>query len=206
MHPNPAFRTADAARNLAFARDRGFGTLCLNGSAGPLISHIPFVLSDSGHEARLHLLRSNPIVRATTAATPAAIAVTGPDAYVSPDWYGDPGQVPTWNYIAVHLRGALEPRPQEELRADLDLLSAHFEHRLLPKPPWTTAKMEAGALDRMMRTIRPFRFHVESVEGTWKMNQNKTPAQRLGAAEGVETGGIGSETAHLAALMRAVKA
>ncbi len=43
MHPNPAFRQEDTARNLAFARERGFGTLCVNGSHGPQLSHLPFV-------------------------------------------------------------------------------------------------------------------------------------------------------------------
>jgi transcriptional regulator len=31
MHPNPAFRSDPTEVNLAFARKRGFGTLCLNG-------------------------------------------------------------------------------------------------------------------------------------------------------------------------------
>ena len=39
MHPNPAFRTAETNRNLAFARDRGFGVLAVNADDGPLLSH-----------------------------------------------------------------------------------------------------------------------------------------------------------------------
>jgi predicted FMN-binding regulatory protein PaiB len=37
-------------------------------------------------------------------------------------------------------------------------------------------------MDRMMRQILPFRFTVAEVHGTWKLNQNKTEAARLGAA------------------------
>ena len=33
------------------------------------------------------------------------MAVNGADAYVSPDWYVSPDQVPTWLYQAVHLTG-----------------------------------------------------------------------------------------------------
>lgn len=205
MHPNPAFRQTPEARNIAFARSRGFGTLCLNGDPAPLISHIPFVLAETGTEARLHLVRSNPIARAVEAPTPAVIAVSGPDSYISPDWYGDPAQVPTWNYVAVHLRGEIEPLPQEALRADLDLLSAHFESRLAPKKEWTAEKMPPEALDRMMRMIRPFRFSVTQIDGTWKLNQNKTVPQRLGAAQAVADGGVGHELAALAKLMRDVE-
>jgi hypothetical protein len=143
MHPNPAFRTEAAAQNLAFARARGFGTLCLNGPEAPMLSHVPFVLNDDGTEAELHLVRSNPIARAVTEATPATLAVIGPDAYVSPDWYDTPDQVPTWNYVAVHLRGHLSLADPDTLRAHLDTVSAAFEGRL-PKTPWTTDKMSEG--------------------------------------------------------------
>jgi transcriptional regulator len=60
MHPNPAFRGDPAETNLAFARTRGFGTLCLNGPEGPMLSHVPFVLNADGTEAEMHLVRSNP--------------------------------------------------------------------------------------------------------------------------------------------------
>lgn len=201
MHPNPAFRGDPAATNLAFARRRGFGTLCLNGPAGPMLSHVPFVLNVDGTEAEMHLVRSNPIARDVTGPTPAVLSVTGPDGYVSPDWYATPDQVPTWNYVAVHLRGSLAPADPDSLRAHLDAVSAHFEDRL-PKTPWTTDKMTPEVMDRMMRQILPFRFSVADVQGTWKLNQNKTDVARLGAADAIAASPVGQELAELADLMR----
>ena len=179
MHTNPAFRQAPEAQNLAFAAARGFGTLALNGAEGPLLSHIPFLLRDGA--ALIHLTRSNPIARAA----PAVLAITGPDSYISPDWYGVEDQVPTWNYVAVHLRGRFEPLPPESLAPMLDDLSAHFEALLAPKPAWTSAKMSPGAMERLMRMILPFRLVIETVDGTWKLGQNKTPDQRAGAVAGL---------------------
>lgn len=201
MHPNPAYRAEDRSRHLAFARARAFGTLAVNAEPAPLLSHIPFLLDDAGDTALLHLVRSNPIAR--LGETAAVIAVAGPDGYVSPDWYGQADQVPTWNYVAVHLRGHLVPLPHGEMRDVLDRQSAHFENRLAPKPPWTTAKMTPGVMDRMMRQILPFRFHIESIDGTWKLSQNKDDDVRLAAADHIETGS-GTELADLATLMRAV--
>ena len=180
MHPNPAFRQEPDSRSLAFARDRAFGTL-IAGGAEPLLSHVPFLLSEDGATAEMHLVRSNPIARAGGGA--AILAVTGPDAYVSPDWYGVADQVPTWNYVAVHLHGRLEPLPEDGLRAHLDRLSAAQEGRLLPKPPWTSAKMTPDVLARMMRQIVPFRLIVEEVRATWKLSQNKPRDVRLRAAD-----------------------
>jgi transcriptional regulator len=201
MHPNPAFRQEPRFLNVALARKRGFGTLCVNGDPVPMLSHVPFYLTDDGMEAELHLVRSNPIARAVSAPMPAVIAVMGPDGYISPDWYGDPEQVPTWNYVAVHLRGVLHPGDPAEMRAHLDRISAQFEERLTPKRPWTTGKMPIEALERMMRQVLPFRFEVEEIDGTWKLNQNKTDAAREAAAETVRYSPIGHEVETLAALM-----
>ena len=191
MHPNPAFRQDPREKNLAFARARGFGILSINGPEGPIAAHIPFLLNDDASFAEMHLARSNPIARAALPA-PALIAVSGPDTYISPDWYGPhsevPDQVPTWNYVAVHLRGVLEPLPDDALRPHVDALSAEHEGRIAGKRPWTSAKMSEGAMPRMLRMILPFRFRVTSVEGTWKLNQNKTPEIRARAAQALSRG------------------
>ena len=179
MHPNPIFRGRPDDQNLGFALEAGFGTLVANGDPFPLIAHVPFVAIEGGVE--FHLVRSNPMARAAPCA--ATLSVTGPDGYISPDWYGMDDQVPTWNYLAVHLRGRIEPAP--DLRAHLDRLSAQFETRLLPKTPWTAAKMDPDALARMMRMIQPFRLIVEEIDGTWKFSQNKPEAARLAAADHV---------------------
>ena len=197
MHPNPAFRQEPDSRSLAFARDRAFGTL-IAGGAEPLLSHVPFLLSEDGATAEMHLVRSNPIARAGGGA--AILAVAGPDAYVSPDWYGVADQVPTWNYVSVHLEGRAERMPAADLREHLDRLSAAFETRL-DKPPWTPAKMSAGVMERMMRSILPVRIHVEEVRSTFKLNQNKPDEVRHRAAGSVGRS-VGSDLAALAAMMR----
>ena len=201
MHPNPVFHDRTDEENLGFARARGFGILSVNGGQGPLAAHVPFVLDPQGKEVLLHLVRSNPIMGLLDQTVPALLVVSGPDGYVSPDWYGAPDQVPTWNYVAVHLRGALEALPRERLDAVLDTLSEDFETRLAPKAPWRAAKMDSGARERMMRAIAPVRLAVEEVAGTWKLSQNKPEPARAGAAEAIGDG-VGQELAALSALMR----
>lgn len=205
MHPNPAFRATPTSETLAFAANRGFGTLMVSGVDGPLASHIPFDLAADGASAELHLVRSNPIVRALAdAQQPALLAVVGADSYISPDWYDLPDQVPTWNYVAAHLRGTLALLPDDSLRGHLDRLSERFERRLLPKRPWRTDKLPAEVLKRFMRMIVPCRLTITDVQGTWKLGQNKPAGARLGTADHMAKAGIGLETAALANLMRAV--
>ena len=206
MHPSPLFRQASQEANLAFARERGFGVLAVNtGDAGaPMLSHIPFLLAEGGSAVHAHLARPNPILQyLVEGERPAVLAVGGPDGYISPDWYeADPGLVPTWNYVAVHLRGVLRLRPEEVLREHLDELAGQFEERLLPKRPWRTAKVPERQLEALMRAILPVELEVETVDGTWKLNQNRPDEARLNAARHVEGSGFGTETALLAGLMR----
>ncbi|MGV6849375.1 MAG: FMN-binding negative transcriptional regulator [Marinibacterium sp.] len=201
MHPNPVFHDASNRQNLDWARDRAFGVLAICGNDAPMLSHVPFLLNGDGNVADLHLVRSNPIARAlANGPARARLAVSGPDGYVSPDWYGIDAQVPTWNYVAVHLTGSLELAPPEGLRDLLVRQSAFFERRLT-KSPWTLDKMPPEALDRMMRMITPVRLVVEDVDGTWKLGQNKDTAARLAAADQIE-GGMGAGLTELAGLMR----
>ncbi len=130
------------------------------------------------------------------------LIVSGPDAYISPDWYGVPDQVPTWNYVAVHLRGTLHALPDDALRPHLDAVTAHFEAHLLPKKPWVADKMTEGVMERMMRGIRPFRLEISAVDSTVKLNQNKDARRERAPQRGwAARPDAGSQ--QIAALMRA---
>ena len=203
MHPNPIFRHAGDKQNIAFARQQAFGVLSVNADPMPLISHIPFQLNADGTRAEAHLVRSNPIARLLRdGPVGAVIAVQGPHGYISPDWYGIPDQVPTWNYVAVHLRGSLRVLPDADLLGVLERLSDTMETRLAPKPVWRIDKMDRQVRYKMMRMIVPVEMDVSRIDGTWKLSQNKQAAARLGAADGLDTAGAGMEATELARLMR----
>lgn len=202
MHPNPSFRQIGAARACAFAAARGFGVMTAAGPAGPFAAHLPFVLE--GAQVTAHLVRSNPLARALRdGPLPALLIVSGPDGYVSPDWYGEADKVPTWNYVAVHLRGTLRLSDPATLLPHLERLSAEMEASLSPKRPWTHEKMSPGAMEGLMRQILPVELAVERVESTWKLNQNRSDAARHAAAAALSAAAApGQEHAALAALMR----
>lgn len=200
MHPNPSFRDIPKQTNLDLVRARGFGMLSINGTEVPLCAHIPFWLSDDGTRIEAHLARSNPILRELKdREKPALLAVNGPDAYISPDWYGVKDQVPTWNYVAVNLIGRLRSLPPKNLLPHLKRLSDNFETRLSPKPVWLTDKVDPQVLSRMMRMIVPIEMNVTSVDATWKLAQNKGEAARLAAANGLRASDPSHQT--LAELM-----
>ncbi|SDS28682.1 FMN-binding negative transcriptional regulator [Bradyrhizobium canariense] len=176
MYTPPPFKP-DRAASLAFAEARGFGTVCAWDGNKPIASLLPFYLTfanDGTPLAAFHLARHNPLVNLADATSSWLLAISGADAYVSPDWYVSPDQVPTWLYQAVHLTGTVRKLSDDELALQIDTLSAKFENWLLPKPPWTSAKMTAGRLDAMKKAIVGLVMTVEEVEGSFKLNQHKS--------------------------------
>ncbi|MGI9372188.1 MAG: FMN-binding negative transcriptional regulator [Hyphomicrobiales bacterium] len=205
MHPNPTFRNTARDDNIAFARERSFGTLAVNADDGPLLSHIPFQVCEEGTRLEVHLVRSNPTVRALKSPKDAVVAVMGPDGYISPDWYGVEDQVPTWNYVAVHLRGRVYLLADDELRGILDRLSLAMETRLLPKKPWNIEKMSDGVFEKLARMIVPITMEVDDIQSTWKLSQNKADSARIGAAQGLRDAQLGSEVERLCALIEDIQ-
>ena len=184
MHPNPSFINTSDGHSWELVSQTSFGTLVQSTSGLPVISHVPFLLSACRSYIELHLVRSNPMARVEVGkAVPTTLIVNGPDGYISPDWYGIDDQVPTWNYVAVHLTGQLVRLEDDALEPLLARLSDHFESQIHPKPIWTMEKMTDDVKMKMMRQILPFKFEILELHSTWKLGQNKPEQARLGAAE-----------------------
>jgi transcriptional regulator len=181
MYTPPVFKTTDATA-WAFVAERGFGTLIVSANGRPAASHLPFVVTPAAADAparlEMHVARANPLHGLAGDGSPALLVVTGPDAYISPDWYDSADQVPTWNYVSVHLNGTLRALPADEAPAHVDRLSAAFEARLEPKRPWTSSKMTPARRAAMLTAIVPLEFTVTSLEAQWKLAQHKTVADR----------------------------
>jgi len=175
----------DRAASLAFAQTRGFGLVCAWDGKKPIASPLPFYLTfadDGTPRAAFHVARHNPLAKLAGGTASWLLAVTGADAYVSPDWYVSPDQVPTWLYEVVHLTGTVRTLSDEELAEQIETLSAKFEDRLLPKKPWKSSKMTAGRLDALKKAIVGMVMTVEEVEGSFKLNQHKSDADHAAIA------------------------
>ncbi len=197
MTPGAPYRWSDEAAIRAFVAQTGFGLLCVAGTDRMHVVHLPLVWLDD-RRIGVHIHRANPIVR-HLAGQDALIVVTGPHAYVSPDWYGMADKVPTWNYLSAELRGPMARLDDAATIAQIDALSNDQEERLAPKPVWKRDKMAAGQFDRLLAGLIGFSMQVEGMQGTAKLGQDKPEAARIGVADALDAGG----NAELAALMRA---
>jgi transcriptional regulator len=192
MHPNRAFAWQDRDSMLAFIADIAMCTICAD---GPLLVHAPVIVA-APDRLRFHVSSANPA--GMLAGKRAIVSCLGPNAYISPDWYGVSDQVPTWNYLGVEAEGSLRLLGgEDELAALLDALGAEHEARLAPKPPWTRAKLSPGRFEAMLKAIIGYELVIEELRGTRKLGQNK-PGRIEAAAEG-----LAPFSPEVAALMRA---
>jgi transcriptional regulator len=185
MYVNQTFKS-DADNAWAFVKARGFGTLVAIDNGMPVASPLPFEVIEATDGAyptlRMHVAKPNPLHRIIAASPNVLLTVAGADAYVSPDWYSAPDQVPTWNYMAVHLNGTARILSSEETHAHVEGLSLAFENRLKPKKPWSTSKMTPQKLEAMLRAIVPLEVRIDRLDASFKLSQNKPEADRAEVA------------------------
>jgi transcriptional regulator len=196
MHPNAAFRPEQQAQVDALIDGPAFAAIFAMTPDGPRAAHAP-LLRTGPASFRFHLARGNALARHLDGADALAV-LTGPDAYVSPRWYADPAQVPTWNYVAVEIEGTVRRLDDAVLPGLLDALSDRHEARIAGGTPWTMAKMPGNKLQAMLGAIVAFELEASDVRATFKLSQNKSAAERERVAAGLAAQGNGA----LAALVR----
>jgi transcriptional regulator len=185
MYMPERFREDDLPTLHALMRDHSFATLVTQHEGVPFASHLPLILAaDEGPYGTLygHMARPNPQWRDFDTAQDVLVIFQGPHTYVSPSWYeGDPANVPTWNYAAVHAYGS--PRlitDDASCRALLDTLVRRHEAPFAT--PWRLQMPEAE-LRQKMQGIMAFVIRITRLEGKLKLSQNRSLAdqQRVAA-------------------------
>ncbi|MCJ2188139.1 FMN-binding negative transcriptional regulator [Novosphingobium beihaiensis] len=187
MHPNALFRTENRALMEALIEEAGFGMIFAATPDGPRVAHVPLLWTRDG-ALQFHLARGNALTRHIGGMTALAV-VNGPDAYVSPRWYADETQVPTWNYVSVEMEGRVRRMDDDGLHGLLEALSARNEARLAHGTPWTMDKTPPATLARLKSAIVGFELEVQAWRPTFKLSQNKSADERERLALGLEAEG-----------------
>lgn len=160
-------------------------------TVGPQIqaSQVPLVLDTSaGFPGTLfgHLARANNQWKECDGR---ALAVfLGPHHYISPSWYPTKAQtgmvVPTWNYISVHAHGEITFFDDKDHLRDLleHLVHKHEGERAAP---WKISDAPDDYIARELRAIVGFSIRITSLQGQWKLSQNKGIADYGGVMQGL---------------------
>lgn len=136
----------------------------------PYITHLPLMYNEFGKLVG-HIDKQNPHAALLKDNNPVTILFSGPQCYISPSIYTTT-QLPTWNYIKVHLKGsvcAIESKNalKESIITMTEFLEAP-EHKYVLEPD--NPRM-LGALDY----IAMFEISIDAWEGKFKLSKDKNP-------------------------------
>lgn len=204
MYQPAAFREERIETLHALIRAHPLATLVTAGAEGLIANLVPFILADEGEKGtlRAHIAKANDQVSALRAGAETLVMFHGPEAYITPSWYPSKREhgrvVPTWNYVVVQVRGT--PRIVDNvpwIRAQIHQLTSSQENRRAE--PWSVADAPEPFLTGQIAAIIGVEIPIVTIEGKWKVSQNRSAADRQGVHEGLRQEGISEEMARLVA-------
>jgi len=117
-----------------FLRNNSFGILINTFDGKPWGTHIPLELKKNAKNEDVlvgHIAKGNLQSKNLNNGDEVLCIFNGPHSYISSSWYQDE-EVPTWNYIAVHVYGTVKIQTADELVTALhemvDKYERHSEH------------------------------------------------------------------------------
>lgn len=159
------------------------------------VNHIPFMLDATrGEHGTLigHVARANPVWKQLKENTQSIVVFHAEQGYVSPNWYASKQSngrvVPTWNYAVVHARGCA--KTIEDAASLLRIVSALTDqHEADQAHPWKVSDAPADYIDKLLGGIVGIEIPIESMQGKFKLSQNRSEADRKGVLDALQIGG-----------------
>lgn len=175
MYTPQRYRNDDAKSIDRFIRNNGFGMIITTSQNGPVATHLPLELHDDDDDGKKyltgHFSRANPQWQTFSDNVPVLAIFHGPHAYISPSWSKEPN-VPTWNYMAVHVQGIARCVSDDELQKILSRLVERYEH--YSPYPMHLDTLPKEFLERKKKGVIGFKIEIQNIEATWKLSQNRT--------------------------------
>lgn len=135
----------------------------------PLITHMPLIYRKADKKLIGHIDIYNPQTELLKDNNEVTIIFSGPQCYISPTVYTTT-QLPTWNYIKVHLKGKVtaiddELKVKQSLVDMTDFMEAP-DHKY-------KVEIDNPRMHGLINYIKGFEIDITSWEGKFKLSQDK---------------------------------
>lgn len=198
MHVPKAFQQEDSAVLHELIAKYPLASLVTYSPKGIEVNHIPFFLTNSTEELhgnsneklilQGHIAKANPLWQNVKDNAEVLLVFHGPNCYISPNYYPtkkDQGKaVPTWNYVAAHVKGLMSYRHDAAFKLEM-LNNLTFAHEQNQDKPWSIKDAPEQYIQRMLPVIVGLEIEVLSIAGKWKVSQNQPEINKQGVVAGL---------------------
>lgn len=157
----------------SFLQQNSFGILVSQVNNKPWATHIPLELDKNSYGEDVltgHISKGNKQWKEFDKNEEVLAIFNGPHTYISSSWY-DHENVPTWNYIAVHVYGKIRIIEGNELITSLKKLVNKYE--ATSKNPVAVERMSEKFLKSELKGIVGFEITVTEIQAAYKLSQNR---------------------------------
>ena len=178
MYPPPHHQDDHKAHLLEVINSYPLATVISVKADQPLITHLPLIYNSG--KLIGHIDKFNPQAELMKDAHTVTVIFSGPQCYISPSIYST-SQLPTWNYVKVHLKGTVHAINDPEIvKQSIVDMTAHLE---TPELRYQLA-MDNPRMHGLIGYISGFEIEITHWEGKFKLSQDKNPKDfRLARAE-----------------------
>lgn len=173
MYIHPKNTWENEPEIIEFIKKNAFATLVTQVEGKLWATHLPFVLDQDSEGNPIlsgHVAKANSQWKSITDQEEVLVIFQGPHAYISSSWYNHEN-VPTWNYLAVHVYGKIRYIEGEELMHHLKSLVDTYE---AGRPNRVSVEtMSEAYVQSQVRALVGFEVKIEEVKASAKLSQNR---------------------------------
>lgn len=145
----------------------------------PFVTHIPIIYNDESGKLVAHIDKFNPQVETLKDGAEVTVVFKGPDTYISPSVYTTK-QLPTWNYIIVHIKGTISLiNDPSDAKDTMVAMTAFLEG----EDPKFVLEKENTRMQRSVNYIQAFDITITEWEGKFKLSQDKNEQDQENAKQ-----------------------
>ncbi len=172
MYIPEQYKNEDLSEVRSFLKENSFGILVSQVEGKPWATHIPLELDKDkeGNEILVsHISKANPQWKHFSETSEVLCIFNGPHSYISSSWYQEE-EVPTWNYIAVHVYGTLQLLDEAAVLASMHKLVDIHERN--SECPISVNNLSPNTM-RQVKGVVGFQIHITDIQAAKKLSQGR---------------------------------
>ena len=170
MYLPKRYREEDQKEIIQFLKGNGFPALVSQHEGKLVATHLPVEILENPDGTLTilgHMSRANPQWK-TFGEQEVLLIFQGAHTYVSPRWYNHPN-VPTWNYLIVHVYGTVRMLEGSELYNLLSQLVQKHE----VNSGYSLEALPADLVEKEIKGVAGFALQVTRIDAAYKLSQNR---------------------------------